>query len=311
MKQITVIFFLAFILIHPFQASAAVQEGGVDADEQGPTFQASVDVVNVIATVRDDDRYVADLRREDFQIYEDGERQQLQYFARESGEDAQPLNIILLVDTSGSVKDKLMFEQQAASAFLEETLRAKKDLAAVIQFDSEIKLIQDFTFDLGLLENAIFDIRAGGATKLYDAIWVAVQDKLRHEIGRRVLVVLSDGDDTQSMVEDEDAIKTAQTHDVVIFGIGVRGGRSRSNFGKLKEFARETGGLFFNSKARLEELREAFSSINQAIKNQYSLGYVSTNPAQDGTFREIEVKVQRRGLKASHRKGYYAPKSSR
>ena len=101
-----------------------------------------------------------------------------------------------------------------------------------------------------------------------------------------------------------------RTNDVVIFGIGVRGGRFRSNFGKLKEFARETGGLFFNSKANLMELRQAFSQINAAIKNQYSIGYVSKNRNLDGTFREIEVKVKGRGLKASYRKGYYAAKSA-
>lgn len=280
-------------------------------EQDSPVFRTEVDVVNILCTVRRDDRYLTNLSREDFEIYEDGVKQELRYFALESGADAQPLNIVLMVDTSGSVRDKLYFEQQAANAFLEETLRPQKDLAAVVQFDSEINLVQDFTFDLRLLENSIEDIRAGGATKLYDAIWVTISDLLRHEVGRRLLVVLSDGDDTQSQKKDEAAIRVAQEHDVVIFGIGVRGeggpfGRSRSNFGKLKEFARETGGLFFDSKARLEELREAFSEINKAIKNQYSLGYISSRPQKDGTFRGIEVKVEGRGLKVSHRKGYYA-----
>ena len=99
--------------------------------------------------------------REDFRIYEDGVLQEIRYFALESGDDAQPLNVVLLVDTSGSVKDKLLFEKQAAVAFLEETLRKQKDLAAVIQFDSEINLVQDFTYDLKLLEGSIRDIRAG------------------------------------------------------------------------------------------------------------------------------------------------------
>jgi Ca-activated chloride channel family protein len=247
-----------------------------------------------------------DLEKEAFTVYEDSKLQEIMYFGRESGEDAQPLNVILLVDTSGSVKDKLRFEQAAASIFLEETLRPKKDLAAVVQFDSEINLVQDFTYDLKLLEHSIEDIQAGGATKLYDAIWVSVSELLRHEVGRRLLVVLSDGDDTQSVTKDDEAIKVAQDHDVMIFGIGIRGGRSRSNFGKLKEFARETGGLFFNSKASLAELQEAFAKINQAVKNQYSIGYVSTRPQLDGSFREVEVKVKGRGLKVSHRKGYYA-----
>jgi Ca-activated chloride channel family protein len=279
-------------------------------DQEAPIFRTKVNVVNVLCTVRRDRDYVSDLNREDFEIFEDGKRQQIEFFSYEAGDDAQPLNVVLLVDTSGSVKDKLRFEQQAANIFLNETLRKNKDLAAVVQFDSEIQLVQDFTFDIELLEDSIEDIRAGGATKLYDAIYLAVEELLRHEVGRRVLVVLSDGDDTQSVIKDDEAIKIAQDHDVVIFGIGVKGERwGRSDFGKLKEFARETGGQFFNSRARLDQLSEAFRAINRAIKNQYNIGYISTNRRQEGRFREIEVKVKRRGLKVSHRKGYYARES--
>ena len=279
-----------------------------EADSQ-PAFRARVEMVNILCTVQDHGRYVDNLTRDDFEIYEDGKKQDIRYFARETGEDAQPLNVMMLVDTSGSVKDKLFFEKQAAMAFLEETLRKNKDMAAIIQFDSEIMLDQDFTFDLKLLDSALKDIRAGGATKLYDAIWLAVSDLLSDQVGRKVIVVLSDGDDTHSDVTDDDAIKIAQDHDVVIYGIGVRGGRYNSNFGKLKQFARETGGLFFNSKASLDELRSAFAKINAAVKNQYSIAYVPTNAARDGSFREITIKLRRSGLKVSHRKGYYAPKS--
>jgi len=273
--------------------------------EEAPVFRTEVEVVNVICTVRHKNRYITDLTREDFEIFEDKTKQNIEYFAFESGEDAQSLNIVLLVDTSGSVKDKLRFEQLAADAFLEETLRPNKDLAAVVQFDSEINLVQDFTYDLRTLANSIEGVKAGGATKLYDAIFVAVDDLLRHEVGRKLLVILSDGADTQSLMKSDDAIQMAQRHDVMIFGIGVQGARARSDFGSLKKFAERTGGLFFNSKVSLEELRKAFSAINQAIKNQYSLGYISTNPAR-GDFREIKVKVKGRGLKVSHRRGYYA-----
>lgn len=278
-------------------------------DSDSPTFRAEVEVVNILCTVRKGNRYITDLTKENFEVFEDGVKQEIQYFGLEAGEDAQPLNVVLLIDTSGSVKDKLFFEQEAANVFLQETLRKNKDLAAVVQFDSEINLAQDFTYDLRLLENSIEDIRAGGATKLYDAIFLAVDELLRHEVGRRLLVILSDGDDTQSVTKDDDAIKLSQEHDVLIFGIGIKGGRSRANFGKLKEFARETGGLFFNSKARLDELEQAFRKINQAIKSQYSIGYVSSNARKDDSFREIVVKVAGKGLKVSHRKGYYAEKS--
>jgi len=285
------------------------QSGTAQANDQGPVFKTSVDVVDIYCTVQKDGKYVTNLTRNDFEIFEDGVKQELLYFAFEQGKDARPLNVVLMVDTSGSVKDKLMFEQEAATAFLEETLRPEKDMAAVIQFDSEINLVQDFTYDLDLLSNAIGEIRAGGATKLYDAIYVAVDDLLRHEEGRRVMVILSDGDDTHSQLTDKEAVKVAQQNDVVIFGIGVQGGRFRSSFGTLKDFAKDTGGLFFNSKIGIDELRDAFSRINSAIKSQYSIGYVSTNPAHDGTFREILVKVNGKNLKVNHRKGYYSAKS--
>jgi Ca-activated chloride channel homolog len=290
---------LSFVTLSP----AANQD-----EDESAIFRAAVEMVNVLCTVSRGDQYVQGLVRDDFEVFENGVRQEIHYFTQESDDDAQPLNIVLLIDTSGSVKDMLMFQQRAAKAFLESTLRPQRDMAAVIQFDSEITLVQDFTYDLELLHSSIRGIRAGGATKLYDAVYVAVDDALRHEVGRRIMVVLSDGDDTQSVLKDQDAIQAAQAHDVMIFGVGVRSSRFRADFGKLRQFARETGGLFFNSRARLDDLEDAFARINAAIKNQYSVGYVSTNPARDGSFREIEVRVGGRGLNVSHRKGYYAGK---
>jgi len=280
-----------------------------ESEETTPVIRASVDVVNVLCTVRERrGNYLTDLKMEDFEISEDGVRQRVQFFSNETGEDAQPMTVVLLMDTSGSVKDKLAFEQEAANEFLRQTLRKNRDLAAVVQFDSEVSLIQDFTYDYEVLENAILSIRAGGSTKLYDAIWVSVNELLRHEVGRRMLVILSDGADTQSVTRDDEALKIAQEHDVVIYGLGVRSGRFDSDFGKLKRFAEGTGGLFFDSKVDLEKLREAFMRINRGIKNQYALGYVSANPRRDGSFREIKVRMKRSGLNVTHRKGYYAPR---
>ena len=293
-----------FIMLNLFIPWAWAQ----DWEEETPVIRASVDVVNVLCTVRDrQQKYVTDLKQEDFEIIEDGVRQKVQFFSNETGEDAQPLTVVLLIDTSGSVKDKLGFLQEAASEFLSQTLRKNKDLAAVVQFDSEVSLIQDFTYDNSVLENAILSIRAGGSTKLYDAIWVSVNELLRHEVGRRMLVILSDGADTQSMTRDNEALKVAQEQDVVIYGIGVRSARFDSDFGKLKKFAEGTGGLFFNSNVDLQKIREAFRRINRGIKNQFALGYVSTNPRRDGSFREVKVRMKPSGLKVTHRKGYYAP----
>ncbi len=280
-------------------------------NEDAPVIRTSVDVVNVLCMVRDRrGNYITDLRQEDFEVIEDGVSQKIDFFNNESGDNAQPLTLVLLLDTSGSVKDKLEFEQRAASEFLRQTLRKNKDLAAVVQFDSEINLVQDFTFDYSVLESAILNIRAGGQTKLYDAIWVTARELLGPEVGRKVMVILSDGADTNSMVDDDEALEIAQQEDVVVYGIGVQSDRFRSDFGKLKKFAEGTGGLFFNSKVDMRELREAFVRINRGIKNQYALGYVSTNPKRDGEFREIKVRVTSSRLNVTHRRGYYAPKDN-
>ncbi len=296
---------MLWMLLATVTATAAAAQRSPQDDV--PVIRADVEVVNILATVRDrKGRYVADLSRQDFDVYEDGVKQKIEYFNYESGEQAQPLTIVMLIDTSGSVKDKLRFEQQAASEFLQATLRENVDLAAVIQFDSEVNLVQDFTYDFKTLENAILDIRAGGATMLYDAVFLAVEDLLSGEVGRKVIVILSDGADTQSVITSDQAIRVAQNEDVLIYGIGVRSPGFDSNFDKIREFANSTGGLFFKSKASLQRLREVFAQINQEIKNQYSLGYIPSNPTRDGSFRRISVKVKRSGLKVTHRKGYYA-----
>ncbi len=291
---------IAAFLWSPLTAAGLTQDS--------PSIRTSVDVVDVLCTVQDRrSRYISNLTRDDFEIYEDGVKQNIDFFHHETGEKARPLSVLMLVDTSGSVKDKLHFEQQAASEFLHQTLTQNKDMAAIVQFDSEINLAQDFTFDIPLLEEALQEIRAGGATKLYDAIWVGVKDLLSEEVGRRVLVILSDGADTQSTIEAEEAIRTSQINDVVIYGLGVKSRRFDSDFGKLKKFARATGGRFYNSKVNLKRLRQAFSQISKEIKNQYSLGYVSSNKKRDGSFRSVKIRVKRRGLKLNHREGYYAP----
>ncbi|GAB4229451.1 MAG: hypothetical protein Kow00109_00680 [Acidobacteriota bacterium] len=289
-------------------ASAFGLQSSRRADEQEtPTFRTAVTVVTVPCIVEERGEFASGLRAEDFELYDEGRRRPIDYFVYEGGEEARPLTLALLLDTSGSLKGSLGFEQDSAVAFLEGVLRPKVDMAAVIQFDSEISLVQDFTFDLDRLEQAIRQVRAGGATKLYDAVWVAVEDLLQHEVGRRVMVVLSDGDDTASQVKARDAIRKAQEFDVQIFGIGVRTPGFASNFGKLSEFARETGGLFFNSKNRPEDLERAFTKIHEALRHQYTLGFTPVpEPGVQGGFHELEVKVKRRGLKVRCREGYYA-----
>lgn len=288
--------------------SALVLSGSWPAGaQQRPTIRAKVEVVDVSCVVRDRrGRYVRDLTRNDFQIFENGVRQELLFFHRDQARRTRSLSVVLLMDTSASVKEKLAFEKKAAVEFFGEVLQRDDELGAVVQFGSEIRLLHDFNPDSSKLAEAIVQARAGGATKLYDAVWVTVKDLLRHQEGRRVLVVLSDGADTQSSVSWEKAIRTAQSQDVAIYGIGVKTSGFDSDFDRLKHFSQATGGRFFNSKANLKRLRQAFAGIRQELGHQYSLGYVSSNSKADGSFRKIRVTLARSGLKVRHREGYYA-----
>ena len=275
--------------------------------QQRPSFRTKVDVVDVSCIVRDRrGRYVEDLTRQDFQVYEDGVLQELLFFHQEKTRTKRSLSVALVMDSSASVKDKLAFEQEAAIEFFGGILTRPGEAGAVVQFDSDVRLLHDFSTDPSKLANAIMEVQAEGATRLYDAIWVTVRDLLRHQAGRRVLVVLSDGADTRSSVTWERAIRTAQSHDVAIYGIGVKSSGFDADFEKLKRFARATGGRFVNSKANLKRLRQAFNGIRRDLGNQYSLGYVSSNSRADGSFRKIRVSLARSGLKVRHREGYYA-----
>ena len=275
--------------------------------QQRPSFRAKVDVVDVSCIVRDRrGRYVEGLTRRDFQVYEDGVRQELLFFHREKAGTERSLSVALVMDSSASVKDKLAFEQKAAIEFFGEVLTREGESAALVQFDSDVRLLHDFSTDPSKLAEAIMEVRAEGATRLYDAIWVTVRDLLRHRDGRRILLVLSDGADTRSSVTWERAIRSAQSHDVVIYGIGVKSSGFEADFDKLKRFARATGGRFVNSRANLKRLRQAFDGIRRDLGNQYSLGYVSSNAKTDGSFRKIRVSLARSGLKVRHREGYYA-----
>ncbi len=279
--------------------------------QQRPSFRAKVDVVDVSCIVRDRrGRYVEGLTRRDFQVYEDGVRQELLFFHREKAGTERSLSVALVMDSSASVKDKLAFEQKAAIEFFGEVLTRGGESGAVVQFDSDVRLLHDFSAEPSQLAEAIMEVRAEGATRLYDAIWVTVRDLLRHRDGRRILLVLSDGADTRSAVSWERAIRTAQSHDVVIYGIGVKSSGFDADFEKLKRFARATGGRFVNSKANLKRLRQAFNGIRRDLGNQYSLGYVSSNAKADGSFRKIRVSLARSGLKVRHREGYYAAESN-
>lgn len=283
---------------------------GAPAQDSQTTIRAEVALVNVVFTAVDGKgRTVQGLTADDFQIFENGKPQKVEYFGALGKASEVPLTIALLIDTSGSVKRKLEFEKTTASEFFKEVLRPNKDLALIIQFDSDVNLVQDFTQNQSDLLNALESLKAGNSTALYDAVFLAADEKLKGEVGRKVMVVITDGEDTSSKMRKEDAIRSAQKSDALIYGIGVRGDEYGTNFSVLKKFAEETGGAFFSPRAKFSEIQSAFRAIGEDIQGQYSLAYSSTNTNKDGSFRTIDLRCKVRGVRVRTRKGYYAPKS--
>jgi VWFA-related protein len=272
------------------------------------TIKTEVALVNVVFSATDKNgKVVSGLKPEDFMISEDRKPQTIDYFNDWTKGSDIPLTVALLIDTSGSVKSKLDYEKRTAAEFFRNILRKNKDLALIIQFDSDVNLVQDFTQDPDRLTAALDSIRAGNSTALYDAIYLAVEEKLKQETGRKVIIIITDGTDTSSKIKEKEAIEVAQRNDTLIYGIGVRGTEMVS-FDVLKRFAQDTGGSFYSPGFRLEEIRAAFRAIGEDLQGQYSLAYRSTNPQRDGAFRRIELRCKTPGINIRARKGYYAPK---
>ena len=294
----------------------AQQTGGASspAAPQAPTdpnkIKVRVDLVNVLMTVTDKkNRLVLDLTKDDFRVLEDKKQQSIQYFSRESN---LPLRIGILIDTSNSIRERLRFEQEAAIDFLNATLRPGKDLAFVLGFDVEPQLTQDYTDNMEKLSNAIRGLQAGGVTSLYDAIYFSCKEKMLffpppEPYLRRVMIIVSDGQDNQSEHTREEALAMAQRAEVTIYTISTnRSGVTGRGDKVLRRLAEETGGrAFFPFEA--SELAENFQEIARELRSQYSLAYVSTNPAHDGTFRNIDIEPLEKGLRIRAKSGYFAP----
>jgi VWFA-related protein len=297
------------LLVLPIIAAINYRGQSVFSQEPKPTIRAEVNLVDVIFTVTDKKgQPVRGLKADDFQILENKQAQKIEYFSDLSGASEVPLTIALLIDTSGSVKDKLDYEIATASEFFKAILRPNKDLALIIQFDSEVNLIQDFTQNQRDLLKALNRLNAGNSTALYDAVYLAANEKLKGETGRKVMIVITDGADTSSKVRKEEAIESAHKSDVLIYGIGVRS--EETDFSVLKRFADETGGMFFSPRANFKEIQAAFRAISEELQGQYSLAYTSSNKNKDGSFRAIDIQCKISGVRIRARKGYYAPKAT-
>ena len=322
--------FLALTLGATLLAQTPSQTKPADRD-MPTTIKVDVDIVNVLASVRDKrGGLVSNLEKNDFTILEDGKPQEIKYFTKETD---LPLTIGLLIDVSGSQRNLIQIERDAASQFFGQVLR-KKDEAFLISFGEEAELLQDYTGSPKLLQAGLNDLRVssgvGGlhpgpvptagpprGTVLYDAVYLAANDKLKSEVGRKVIVVITDGEDQGSRLSMNQAIEAAQKADAVIYSIyyydpGAYGGFGMVRFGGggegvLRKMSDETGGHVYKVD-RKNPLDHVFKELQDEMRSQYSIGYVPANENKDGSYRKIDIKLASKDLKPQARKGYYAIK---
>ena len=333
--------FLVFVCFLLFLGNAQAQRESTESNETTEStdfvIRTQTDVVNVVAVVRDrKGGLVADLERTDFEIYEEGVRREVRFFSREV---ETPLTIGLLIDTSGSVAHVLGSEKFHAKAFFRRVLRPI-DLAFVMGFDSEVVLLRNITSNVENLmagiDSAALDPQAAvavaanrgrrrgggfpgpsttppiiptgntGGTHFYDALYLAATEQLAQEVGRRVIIVLSDGDDQGSWKTLEEAIESVQKSDTVIYGLPFGGrfssGRGRSVLGRL---SRQTGGRVISVR-REAKMGEAFEAISQELRTQYSLGFYPDKENKKPGFRKIEVRIPGQKHKIQARRGYFS-----
>ena len=280
---------------------------------QQPAFRSTIDVVSLNVTVIDGaNRYLTDLEQSDFSIFEDGVKQDIVFFTRRP----QPIALSLLLDSSASMEDKLETLQVAASNFVH---RLKpNDLAQVIDFDSRVSIRQAFTANQGDLDAAIRQAVSGGSTSLHNAIYISLKElgKIKaqndEDVRRQALIVFSDGEDTSSLVSFEEVLDLAKRSVTSIYTISLRGADTNTRGFREAEFvmrqlAQETGGRTFFP-VKIEDLNGVYAEIADELASQYTLGYTSKNPRNDGAFRRIVVQVARASATPRTKRGYYAPR---
>ncbi len=311
MMQKLIVVLIVFLVLAGSLAAQQPVRTSQPATAPGPNnIKVRVDLVNVLMTVTNKkNRLEIGLGKEDFRVYEDNKPQTIRYFSRETD---LPLRIGVLVDTSSSIHDRLHFEQEAAIDFLNTTLRPGKDLAFVEPFDVQPQVVQDYTDDLDKLSKAIRSLLAGGATTLYDAIYFSCREKMLlfpppEPYLRRVMIIISDGQDNQSERTREEALAMAQRAEVTIYAVSTSTTGSPGHGDKvLKRLAEQTGGrAFFPFEA--SETAADFREIARELRSQYSLAYIPTNRAHDGTFRSIAIEPLQKGVQVRAKPGYFAP----
>jgi len=302
-----------------------------DQDQSVETLKVNVNVVQLFFNVKDKHGLlIPDQTKDDFEVLEDGKPQTIKYFTAESN---LPLTLGMLIDSSGSQERVLEMEKEVGGAFLNEILR-DKDLAFVLSFDVNVDLLQDFTNSTRRLRTALNSARintgggggCGGVpglgggpvpcagtpkgTLLYDAVYLASHDELSHEVGRKAMIILTDGEDQGSQLRIKDAIEAAQKSDSIVYVLliadrGFYGLGGYSGDAAMKKLGGETGGRVIEVGNKTEKLKQAFNQIAQELRSQYNIGYTPSNPKLDGTFRRIEIR-SKKGYKVQARSGYYA-----
>lgn len=273
-------------------------------------LEVNVVQVPLITTVTDGKgKFITDLKKENFRIFEDGKAQRIDAFAREN---ERALSIALLADTSSSTHNYLNFERDAAKDFLARVVKPRKDRATIIGFANDAYMTADFTDDPETLSTGLKKLTAVGGTAAYDAVYHTVQKKLAKEEGdrRRMLILISDGYDTASDYSLKEALEMAQKHDVVIYAISIneiadtRGDEKKEGDKAIRRLVDETGGRAYFPK-KLTDLAAEFQKIEEELRSQYLLSYTPANPF-NGTYRKIRVELTDKKLKAHTRAGYLA-----
>jgi VWFA-related protein len=312
------------------QPAAPQQPGQKPEDSQEPTetLKVNVNVVQLFFNVKDKHgALIPNLTKNDFDVAEDGKPQTIKYFTAESN---LPLTLGIMIDASGSQRNVIDMEKEVGGAFLRQVL-TDKDEAYVISFDISVDLLQDFTRDVHRLQAALnkakvnVDYSSGGipgmgggpvpqhnspGTLLYDAVYLSAHDMLSKEVGRKAMVLLTDGQDEGSRLKIQDAVEAAQKADSIVYVLlcadrGFYGGFGYSGESEMRRLTEQTGGRVINVGNKFDKLKEAFDQIAAELRSQYNIGYTPTNIKQDGTYRKLEIK-NKQGYKIQSRAGYYA-----
>ncbi len=328
--RLSMLSFICFLLLAC--GSLVAQQSAANGDDQTiDTLKVNVNVVQLFFNVKDKKgALIPSLTKDDFDIAEEGKPQTIKYFAAESN---LPLTLGILIDASGSQMRVLDMEKQVGGDFLGQILR-DKDLAFVLSFDVNSELLQDFTSSVASLKRAMNGVRintgGGGGTLpglgggpvptangpkgtvLYDAVYLAAHDELAQQVGRKAMILLTDGEDQGSQLRLKDAIEAAQKADSIVYVLlcadrGFYGGLGYSGDSDMKKLTSETGGRVIEVGNKFDKLKEAFNQIANELRSQYNIGYTPTNATKDGTFRKIEIhEKNNKDYKIQARSGYYA-----